>query len=636
MFFGNSILRSEYSLKILTISFLILISVSIASAQQVELTSYSLTGIDTKISISQIPDSVNTLKLKLISDNAEINLYLTNKNGSAEKQLVFTDWGNYKVLNANGDNIDSIRVLPGWVSILPPLIAILMALILREVILSLLAGLYVGALFMFNFNPLTAFLRVIDQILLGALLDKDHLIVILFTVLIGAVIGIIAKNGGTVGISNIVVKYAKTAKSGLLSSWLMGLVIFFDDYANTLIIGNMMRPITDKLKISREKLAYIVDSTAAPVASLVIISSWIGFEIGLIDAGLKAINSPESPYDVFIQTIPYRFYPIGAIFLVFLTSYLGRDFGPMFRAEKRARLTGNLSHSDSPISDIEDLSDKYKVKNAKWLNGFIPIMVLILGTVLGLYFTGTSSLAEQGIQDYSMRDIIIHSNSFSALLWASFSAVLIAILMTISQKLLNVSKTIEAMSDGMKSMLFACVILVFAWSIGAVTTELKTADYLISILSDSINPRFLPVLVFIISALISFSTGTSWGTMAIVMPIVIPMASKICGVSHFDYNSTLLIIHGVVSSVLAGSVFGDHCSPIADTTVLSSLASRCNHIDHVKTQLPYAILVGVLGMLLGDIPTAYGLSPYISILMIAGASFLIVFYFGKKVPEPVN
>ncbi|MCB9249255.1 MAG: hypothetical protein H6613_12295 [Ignavibacteriales bacterium] len=211
--------------------------------------------------------------------------------------------------------------------------AILLALLFRQVLVALFAGIYVGLLFIHDFNFITALLRLVDTNLFSALIDPDHAYIILFTLLIGGVVGVISKNGGTIGLANQITKFAKTPRSGMLSSWLMGLVIFFDDYANSLIIGNMMRPITDKLKISREKLAYIVDSTAAPIASLVIISTWIGYELGLIGDGLKLIGSDQNPYEVFLQTLPYRFYPIAAVFFFFITSYLKRDFGPMYKAE---------------------------------------------------------------------------------------------------------------------------------------------------------------------------------------------------------------------------------------------------------------------------------------------------------------
>ncbi len=606
---------------------------SISSAQKVELPAFSLSGIKTHIKITGIDESVNSVWISLIHNSQVQNIKLSVRDSQVDTSIVIPKAGNYKVqVNILRNYQHKIKVLPGWLSIVPPLLAILLALIIRQVLVSLLAGIYVGAIFIYDFNPFTALLRLGDTIILNVLVDSDHMYVIVFTLLIGGVVGIISRNGGTAGLANEITKLAKTAKSGMIASWLMGVVIFFDDYANSLIIGNMMRPITDKLKISREKLSYIVDSTAAPVASIVIISTWIGYELGLINEGLKAIGSAENAYDVFLKTIPYRFYPIAAIFFVFLTSYLQRDFGPMFKAEKRARTTGKLVGDGvevkSLINDNERLPSK---KHAKWINGVVPILVILLGTIAGLFYTGYLSLAANGITDYSIQNLISHSDSFKSLLWASFGAAIVAVIMTVSQKILNLHESVEAWHKGVQSMLFAVIILVFAWGISKMTVDLKTADYIISILSDSMNPRLLPVLVFIICGGISFATGTSWGTMAIVMPIVIPLASEVSKISGLSPVDTTIIIHGVISSVLAGSVWGDHCSPIADTTILSSMASQCNHIDHVRTQLPYALAVGSVTMVLGDFLTAYGLNPFIAILLIFAALYGILMLVGKKV-----
>jgi len=516
----------------------------------------------------------------------------------------------------------------------PPLLAIFLALFIRQVLVSLAAGIFVGAVILYDYNPFTALLRFVDTLIINSLIDPDHMFIIVFTLMIGGVVGVISKNGGTAGLANLITRYAKKAKSGLISSWLMGMVVFFDDYANSLIIGNMMRPITDKLRISREKLAYIVDSTAAPIASIVLISTWVGYELGLINDGLRSIGSEANAYDVFLQTIPYRFYPIAAMFFVFLTSVMRRDFGPMYKAEKRASLTGQLTENNAKIDGLKDSEDSlYTGDKARWYNSVIPIFIILFGTIAGMVYTGVISLQEAGSNDLSIQNIIGNADSYSALLWASFAASIVAILMSSWQRILKLNDAINAWQKGVQTMLVAAIILVFAWGISDITNQLKTADYLISILSDAVDPRFLPVLVFIVCSLISFSTGTSWGTMAIVMPIVIPLAAKMVEVSHLDVSQTQLIINGVISSVLAGSVFGDHCSPIADTTILSSMASQCNHIDHVKTQLPYAMAVAFVCMLLGDIPTAFGMNPFLANGLIAAVLIGVLYFFGKKVPE---
>lgn len=605
------------------------------NAQTLDFPSINLNDVPFKITIKNYPDSLKSVTVNILQNERNIQSILFDKS-SLEKEVTVNLNGNFQISSNEIKNLSGeFRVIPGWLSIIPPLLAILLALLLRQVIVALTAGIVIGAFFIYDFNFFIALLRFVDTIMIDTLVNRENSMIIVFTLLFGGVIGIISKNGGTVGISNLVTKLAKTAKSGMLSSWLMGLFIFFDDYANTLIIGNMMRPITDKLRISREKLAYLVDSTSAPVASIFIISSWIGFELGLIATGLRSVNSDINSYELLLQTIPYRFYPIAALFFVFLVAYTQRDFGPMYKAEVRARTTGKLFDNKSIESNLDDDSLFNNSDKAKWYNGAVPILVILFGTIAGLIYTGILNLTNKGITDFGLREIIINSDSFLALMWAGFAASVTAVIMSVGQKILSLNEAINAWTKGVQSMLFACIILAFAWAISDVTEILKTADYLISILSDSLDPRLLPVLVFLVCAAVSFSTGTSWGTMAIVMPIVIPLSFKMAELHGLNFSTDPTILAGVVSSVLAGSVFGDHCSPIADTTILSSMASHCNHIDHVKTQLPYAIVVGVVCMILGDLATAYGLPTYIAIPLIFFALYLIIRFFGKKVSEAV-
>ncbi len=526
-----------------------------------------------------------------------------------------------------------LRSIPGFLSLFPPLLAIVLALTIRQVIISLFAGVWLGAIFIFNYDPLSGLIRVVDHFILNSLKSPDHISIIIFSMMFGGMVGVITKNGGTLGIANLITRYARTARGGQFSTWLLSIVLFFDDYANVLVRGNLMRPITDNLKISREKLSFIVDAGAATVASIFLISTWIGYEVGLIEQSLKTIGSTEDAYTVFIQTIPYRFYPILTLIFVLIVAISGRDFGPMLKAERRARFEGKVIRDGAqPITDVTTLTElSSKLSDGKWYNGLIPILTILIVGGYGLYTTGMENLRSANSIDFSLSSIISNSNSYTALLWASFSACVVSILLSISQRILNITEAIDAWFNGLRSMLLAMLILILAWSIGSVTEEMRTADYLVQILRGMIEPHWLPVLTFFIAALISFATGTSWGTMAIMMPIVIPLSHNLsieAGLVGTDYQ---MILHGVISSVLAGAVFGDHCSPISDTTVLSSMASACDHIDHVRTQLPYAILVAVVGMIVGDIPTAFGFSPYLSILI--GVLILIgfLYLFGKKV-----
>lgn len=613
--------------------FLISLSFTFLKAQNLSTPSFGLQSVKFSVKLNNIPDSLNNITLILSNTDTNQEYNLSIKNSKIDTSIATSLTGDLFVSTKEISNISSnIRIIPGWLSLVPPLLAILLALIFRQVIIALLIGIFSGAIFINDYNPLIGFLKVIDTYIINALTDVSHIQIIVFTSLFGGVVGLISKSGGTKGLADLITKFAKTRKSGLLSTWLMGIAIFFDDYANTLIVGNLMRPITDKLRVSREKLSFIVDATAAPVVSIFIVSSWIGYEVGLIHDGLNMLGSTENAYDVFLQTIPYRFYPILMLVFVFLVSYLKRDFGPMYKAEKRAIDEGKVMRSDNLTSkDLTESTELFGNEDkARWYNGVIPILILVFGTVLGLYITGSNTLVEKGITDFSIRDIIGNSDSYTSLLWASFSACVVAGVMIILQKIMTLKETVDAWFMGLRSMFLALIILTLAWSIGTITNEMKTADYIVSVLGDSLNPRFLPVLVFLLCALTSFSTGTSWGTMAIMMPIVIPLAVSVTHLYNFNPMDSQIILHGVISSVLTGSVFGDHCSPISDTTILSSMASGCDHIDHVRTQLPYAVVVAFFCMLIGDIPTAYGFSPYFSIIIITVILVAILFIFGKK------
>jgi Na+/H+ antiporter NhaC len=527
-----------------------------------------------------------------------------------------------------------LRSIPGILSILPPILAIGLAILLRQVIISLFAGIWLGAVFIYEYDLLGGIYRVVDHFVVNALSTPSHIMIIIFTMMFGGLVGIISRNGGTIGIANVITRYARTARGGQFSTWLLSFMIFFDDYANVLIRGNLMRPITDKLKISREKLSYLVDTGAAAVASTFFISTWIGYQVGLIERGIVQIPWAEDAYSVFLHSIPYFFYSILSLFFALAISLSGRDFGPMLHAERRARLEGKLIRDGAELPD--DLTESEIMdtdKPARWYNGIIPVVTVLLVACFGIYFTGVQSLREAGQTSYTIGDIVGSSDSYAALIWASFSGCLIGIVMSVSQRIMRLKEALDAWFNGLKSMLLAVVILTLAWSIGMVTEELRTADYLVQVLREVLDPRWIPVLTFIIAALTAFATGTSWGTMAILMPIVIPLSYALGVDAGLDVPHKAIILYGTVSSVLAGAVFGDHCSPISDTTILSSMASACDHIDHVRTQLPYALVVAFIGMLVGDIPTAYGVSPWISLLFGIAVVFGIVYFFGKKIED---
>lgn len=539
------------------------------------------------------------------------------------------------------------RFLPGWVSVLPPLLAIALALVFREVVSALFIGVWLGAFFWAGLDPFAAILRSIDTFALPELADADHAAIVIFSLLIGGIVGIIARNGGTAGVVDLISTLATTPRRGLLATFAQGLAIFFDDYASTLIVGHTMRPVTDRLRVSREKLAYIVDSTSAPVASLTFVSTWVGYEISLIADGLRAASASvaetdpvlaaelasASAFNVFIDTIPYRFYPLLALVFVFAVIWMRRDFGPMHAAEVRAASGGGLHRPDAAL--LADTSggmmEPAPGAPTRWWNAAVPILTVVAGVVIGLYASGDYAL---GPGEHSLREIFGAANSFDVLLWASLLGTLVAVALTVGQRILTLQQTMDAWLSGLRSMVLAMVILVLAWSLGQTAEVLGTAQFVSSVIEGNVPVRLLPVLVFAVAAAISFATGTSWGTMAILLPLVIPLGAELTAAEDLASQGHYTILLGVVSSVLAGSIFGDHCSPISDTTVMSSMASACDHLDHVRTQLPYAVVVAVVGMLVGDIPTAYGLSPWISLAVGVAVIFLILRLYGRPTDLP--
>lgn len=557
-----------------------------------------------------------------------VNGVITIKNALLSKTTAVT-------LSAPESNIfynKKINVLPGILSLLPPLLAIVLALTLREVLLALFSGIWLGSIFLWDFNPITGLMRALDTYLIGSMADSSHAAIVIFSMTLGGMVGVISRSGGTQGIVEKISRWANNARSGQIATWLMGVIIFFDDYANTLIVGNTMRPLTDKIRISREKLSYIVDSTAAPVASIAIISSWVGFQIGLIDQAFNNINVPHDAYITFLKSVPFASYSILAIFFVFLVGLTLRDFGPMYQAEHRSFLTGKvLRDGAQPIADDKSLDINPEAGTPlRWYNAGIPILVVIFATMIGLYYSGRIELGEKAASA-RMGVIIGAANSFSVLMWASFLGALTAILLAVTQKILTLNRALDAWLNGVKAMVIAMIILILAWTIGEVCGELKTADYVIAMTSDFISPHVLPMLTFIVAAFIGFSTGTSWATMAILVPIVIPMAFKLTAGAQLSASLSNSILLGTIGAVLSGSVFGDHCSPISDTTIMSSMTSAADHIDHVRTQLPYAITVGFIAILVGYLPAGFGFPVWLSLIIGCGVLLIILFVIGKNI-----
>ena len=527
------------------------------------------------------------------------------------------------------------RAIPGIWSLAPPVLAILLAILFRQVVLALVAGVWIGSTLLLDFNPLAGFFDVGSRYVIGAITDSDRAHIIVFSMMFGGLAGILSRSGGARGFAQLITGFARTARRGQVSTMMTALVVFFDDYANVIIRGNLMRPITDGLRISREKLAFLTDTGAASVASTVIVSTWVGYEVGLIDQGLELIDYPEDGYSVFLRTIPYRFYPIFSFVLALAVGFLGRDFGPMRAAEERARrLNQPLRPGSEPATEaLDEDPEVERIQSGLWMIGVFPVLAVLVTAGVAIWLTGRGALSAEGVTSYGLREVVTNSDSYIALLWASVAGCVTGIVLAVARRILTIGSAIGAWIAGLKSMVLAIVILVLAWCIGDVTSDLHAAQYLVQVLQNILNPSLLPTLTFVVAGVMAFATGTSWATMAVLMPLVIPLSHALAQNAGLATAVADPILMGVVGAVLAGAVFGDHCSPISDTTVLSSMASACDHLDHVKTQLPYALSAAGIAIVLGILPTSFGVSPGIALIAGSVAAILVVRLVGARVEE---
>ena len=534
---------------------------------------------------------------------------------------------------ADADN--SVRF--GILTLLPPLVAIILAFITKETVLSLFIGVFVGE-FMLCSNDLNiistivnAFLNLGSQVI-SCMADPWNAGIILQCLLIGGVIQLITKMGRAKALADAFAKRADTPRKAQLFTWILGLCVFFDDYANSLIVGPIMRPVMDKLKVSREKLAFVVDATAAPVAGIAIISTWIGLEISLIAAGFQSVGVTNvTGFGIFLQTIPYRFYNIFILIFIVISALTLYEFGPMKKAEQKARARKEDEEIIVPEAPgFDEVKPVEGVKLSVW-NAIIPIGTLIIGALIAFYWSGYTTIL--GGEDQALITLmqtaplsfdgifqaLSQSDASVALFQAALLASIVAIVMAVGEQILTIEDAISEWIGGMKTIVITGVILLLAWSLGGVIGEVGTADYLVGILSSTIPAWIVPSLIFILGALISFATGTAYGTMSILMPLAIPLA---WAVSTGDMSFTIVCTSGV----LTGAIFGDHCSPISDTTILSSMGTSCNHIDHVQTQIYYAIFVAIVAVVFGYIPAGFGVPWYV-----CGVMGIIVMFIGLRI-----
>ena len=509
---------------------------------------------------------------------------------------------------------------PSKTSLLPPLVAILLAVSFRRTILALFVGVWVGATVLVlqgTTSPWLAvpvgFYDVFAHFLWGKVYDLDNTRTALFVLCMLSMVGLLIRSGGIRGLMDAIASRAKSARSTQVATWILGLAIFFDDYSNTVLVGSTMRPLTDRFRIAREKLAYLVDSTAAPVAGLSLLSTWIAFEVSTFSAQLPAAGiSPTAGYEVFLATLPFRFYCILTLVFVGLVVFTGRDFGPMLKAERRARKTGELVAPGSKPLVAERANSILAAPGVppRALHAIVPLLAFVFVTFFTILLRGGAfEGAPDGFSMEWLSGVLLSGSGSIPLLVGSATgltlAALVCLRVGIGREIPSAAWTI------LSSMGSAFAILYLAWMIGMVCGELGTAHYLTGLIGDAIHPATLPAILFLLSSAIAFATGSSWSTMMILLPLVVGLAFNLGEAAEIGGYALLIMSIG---AVLEGSIFGDHCSPISDTTILSSVSSASDHMDHVKTQAPYALLTMSVAMGCCYLPCAlFGLSPWVGI-----------------------
>ena len=499
---------------------------------------------------------------------------------------------------------------PSLWSLAPAVVAIGLAVLTRHVILALGAAVVAGGVIITGGRPVAGAVYALDPILLGAITDADHTKIVLFSLLVSAMVGVLSTSGAMAEVVEAISRKARSRRSAMTVSWFSGLLVFFDDYANCLIVGNTMRPLCDRHRVSREKLAYLVDVTAAPVATVALVSTWVGYEIGLLRDGLAAVGLETSAYAFFLDSIGYHFYSIFSLAFVAAIALSGRDFGPMRAAEIAAQAQERV---EEPPARIEFLVVLVALGS----------IVTLLGTTLGVMWTTGSAASPDGAAFF---EVLGNASSLDAMVQGSALALLVALVGVVAVGRLTVTKAMDAAVEGAKHLFEALVVLYLAWSVAGIMTGLGAAPYLVQVLEGSVAAWLLPTLVFLTAGVVAFATGTSFGTMGILMPMVIPLA-----VALAPEDPTILL--AASGSVLAGAVFGDHCSPISDTTVLSSIGSGCEHLAHVRTQLPYALTVAGISIVCGTIPSGLGVSHWILLPVGCAVAVLVVMTRGRRLPD---
>jgi Na+/H+ antiporter NhaC len=530
-----------------------------------------------------------------------------------------------------------------WSSLLPPIIAVVVALVFRSLVAALLSAFCLGAVLRFGLNPLIVVPRAADEFLWANLSGQFSLYIFGFLFSIVGMIHVCYRSGGIQGMVRWITRFATGPRGAQGVTMGAGLMVFFDDYSNTFVVGQTMRSLTDRYRVAREKLAYIVDSTTAPIAGLALISTWIAFEVFLLGETARAAGLEVGGYGLFLAMLPMRFYCLGTLMFVGLNIFSGRDFGPMRKAMERATMSGAVKADDARLllAETSELEPPEGSPRRGW-NALGPLLVVIGGVFGGILLVGSGRLARAG-ERFSLWSLASWRDAFGitvydpslpdggpgaplVLFWAAVIGGAVALLLPVVQRILTLREGIRAYLGAVRTLWMAIFILLMAWSMKTICDELGTSFYLVSLVGEGFPTLLLPVLTFLLGAGMAFAMGTSWGTMGVMIPVMLPLAHTLTG----GGSEPSLIFLLTAAAVLDGAIFGDHCSPISDTTVLSSMASGCDHLHHVKTQIPYALTTMGLASVTGYIPVAAGWwSPVWFLAIFPALALAVLFGLGK-------
>lgn len=509
---------------------------------------------------------------------------------------------------------ESIKTYATFWALVPPVIAIVLALITKEVYSSLFIGILAGGLIYSQFNFEKTVVHVFKEGFIDSVADSYNIGIIIFLVLLGALVAMMNKTGGSAAFGRWASKHIKTTLGAQLATIALGVLIFIDDYFNCLTVGSVMRPVTDAKKISREKLSYLIDATAAPVCIIAPISSWAAAVAGFAKGAGEA-----SGMSLFVRAIPFNFYAILTIVMMIFIAVARFDYGPMKKFEAASRMGKAIEELDAKKSDEIKDNDKGMV-----IDLLIPVVFLIIACVIGMIYSGGFfTEGEEGYRNF----VTAFSNSDASvgLVYGSFVTIIFAVIYFLCRRVISFKDCMEAIPEGLKAMTPAILILVCAWTLKSMTDSLGAKIFISQLVEGSASSlqMFLPAIIFAIAVALSFATGTSWGTFGILIPIVLSVFSG------SDGNITIIAI----SACMAGAVCGDHCSPISDTTIMASAGAECNHINHVSTQLPYALTVAgvsfVSYIIAGFVQSAW-ISLPISIALMIGTLVVLKLVLGKK------